>query len=113
MKIWLRAQQEQQSKREDLRQKSLFELQVALDTLSKKYHWTELFIFGSVQTPGRFKISSDLDVGISGLNSRDLYRFVADLSGILERNIDVLRLEESRLADTVRRKGLPWHRPTH
>ncbi len=113
MKIWLKARQKQQRWREAIRKKTLVELDAALKHLSKKYRWNELYIFGSIQTPGQFQKGSDLDIGISGLPPTDHYRFVADLSGLLERNVDVLRLEESRLADTVRRKGTQWHPPTH
>ena len=110
MKIWLKSRQEQKRKCEDLRQKALIKLYTALDELKKRYGWNEIYIFGSVSKPGFFHKNSDIDIGVSGLDSGDLYRFTAELSAIMERNVDIVRLEESKMADAIRRKGEPWHR---
>lgn len=107
---WIRAREKERAEREETRKGALKELDAALKLLSAKYHWHEVYILGSLCRPGRFGRDSDVDIGIDGLASNDLYRFVGELSALLDREVDVVRLEEMRLADAIRRKGKAWRR---
>ena len=106
--LWIRAQRRKHEESEALRLSVLSQMDRALGTLIRKYRWTECYLFGSILSPGRFHEDSDVDLAVGGLARHDLYRFVGDVSSILERNVDVVVLEESRLAESIRRKGKPW-----
>ena len=67
-----------------------------LQSLAGKYQWDELYLFGSLIAPGRFSPDSDIDIAVSGLDKQALLPFIAEASRELGRNVDVLRLEESR-----------------
>ena len=46
----------------------LVRLVEAFKTLSEKYSWEEIFIFGSITRNGAFHDGSDVDIGIEGLD---------------------------------------------
>ena len=106
--IWERNLARKEQDREKLRQTVLVRLDEALKVLSEKYSWEEIFIFGSMTCKGAFHDGSDVDVGIEGLNPLDHYAFVADISSLLERDVDVVILEECGFADRIKEKGQKW-----
>ncbi|MDA8408571.1 MAG: nucleotidyltransferase domain-containing protein [Deltaproteobacteria bacterium] len=106
--IWERNLARKAEESEKLRQTMLVRLDEALKVLSEKYHWHKAFIFGSVTCKGAFHDSSDVDVGIEGLNPLDHYALVADISSLLERDVDVVLLEECGFAEKIRKKGQKW-----
>jgi predicted nucleotidyltransferase len=106
--IWLQARERSAAARERYRRQVLEEIDTVLQFLADKYHWDELYLFGSLISPGRFTCDSDIDMAISGLDKHDLLSFIADASRELGREVDVLRLEESKIANSIRRKGKPW-----
>ena len=106
--IWERNLARKEEEREKLRQTVLVRLDEALKVLSEKYSWEEIFIFGSITCKGAFHDGSDVDVGIEGLNPLDHYAFVADISSLLERDVDVVILEECGFADRIKEKGQKW-----
>ncbi|MGC8602617.1 MAG: nucleotidyltransferase family protein [Desulfomonilaceae bacterium] len=106
--IWERNLARKAEEREKLRQTVLVQLDEALKVLSEKYSWTEIFIFGSITRKGAFHDGSDVDIGIEGLDPLDHYAFVADISSFLERDVDVVILEECGFADRIKEKGLKW-----
>lgn len=89
------------------------QLKTVLESLAGKYQWKELLLFGSIVNPGKFSENSDVDVAVSGLAKHDLFSFVAELSRELGRDVDVLILEESPIAEHIRRKGEPWQPQRH
>lgn len=106
--IWLRAQQTRDIENETLRQATIKKLDRVLGCLYSQYGWKEIYLFGSVMIPGNFHQKSDIDMGVRGLNPDWLYRFIAELSNLMEREVDVVMLENSRLAATIRKKGVQW-----
>ncbi|MGC8657487.1 MAG: nucleotidyltransferase family protein [Desulfomonilaceae bacterium] len=106
--IWERNLARKAEEREKLRQTVLVRLDEALKALSEKYSWTEIFIFGSVILEGAFYEKSDVDIGIEGLDPLDHYAFVADISSLLERDVDVVLLEECGFAEKIKKKGQKW-----
>ena len=54
------------------------------------------------------KIYSDIDIGIAGLDKLLQNRFIADLSGPVDPEVDVIRLEDCSFAETVRTQGIRW-----
>jgi uncharacterized protein len=106
--IWERSHSRKIKEREELRHSVLSRLNGALEILSDQYSWTEVFIFGSVIRKGAFHENSDVDIGIQGLYPLRHYAFVGELSGLLERDVDVVLLEECGFADRIKEKGLKW-----
>ena len=74
----------------------------------KKYSWKEIFIFGSVIRNGAFHENSDVDIGIEWLDPLRHYAFVGEISGLMERDVDVVLLEECGFAGRIKEKGLNW-----
>ncbi len=110
--IWQRNLARKEEQREQLRHSVLSRLNGALEILSDQYSWTEVFIFGSVIRKGEFNENSDIDIGIQGLDPLSHYAFVGELSGLLERDVDVVLLEECGFADRIKEKGIKWSRKT-
>ena len=106
--IWERATQLNKVAIEKNRKKVLNDLSSAIHQLSQNYHWDELYIFGSITRPEQFGKHSDIDVGIQGLDKFMHYRLVADISGMLDRDVDVIRLEDCGFAETIKTRGILW-----
>jgi predicted nucleotidyltransferase len=80
----------------------------AIEELSHTYQWDDLYIFGSAIRPERYYEFSDIDIGIEGLDKFMHYKFIADLSSLIEKEVDVIRLEDCSFADTIRTRGIRW-----
>lgn len=106
--LWIEARKRSALAREQLRRQVLDQLKSLLQSLKGKYCWQELYLFGSIITPGTFTETSDVDVAVSGLEKQALYSLTADLSRALGREVDVLILEESPIAERIRHKGIVW-----
>jgi len=86
----------------------LDEVDKALNTLNLTYEWEEVYLFGSITRPNQFFEKSDIDIGIEGLHKFSHYRFVAEISRLMDRSVDVVRLEDCSFADVIRTRGKPW-----
>jgi predicted nucleotidyltransferase len=106
--IWKRALIENSHKRERKRLEMVDCVWKAIHHLSHTYQWEELYIFGSVTKSKQFGRHSDVDIGVQGLDKLQHFRFIADLSNIIERDVDVLRLEDCFFADVIRKRGIRW-----
>lgn len=105
---WKRSLQKKAEKQERIRREVLQSVYQALNRLSEEYSWDDVFIFGSVTRSGKFSDDSDIDIGIQGLNKFLLYQFVGKMSMLLDRDVDVVRLEECRFAEKIIRRGIRW-----
>lgn len=106
--LWARSRREKQARLERRRLAALQEVLAALETLSRKYTWEEAYLFGSLTRPGRFGPESDVDIAVAGLSKFDHYAFVGHISNLLDRTVDVVRLEECPFAEKIAREGIPW-----
>jgi len=106
--IWRRALKEKRLARNRQRLQAVEKVWNAVEGLSHSYHWDDLYIFGSIANPERFSDGSDIDVGIGGLDKFLHYRFIAELSNLIKRNVDVVRLEDCSFADAIRTRGIRW-----
>jgi len=106
--VWERSCARKSEEREKSRQFALARLDKALSVLSEKYSWNGIFIFGSVAREGAFHENSDVDIGIEGLDPLQHHEFVGELSRLLERDVDVVLLEECGFGDRIKEKGLKW-----
>ena len=106
--IWRRASQKKKQVLEQRRLQVLDDVLQAISHLSRLYNWNDLYIFGSVLKSGQFAEHSDIDIGIKGLDKLLHYRFTADFSEILDRKVDVVRLEDCSFADIIKSRGIRW-----
>lgn len=109
---WHKAIFERAAEREKLRMRILNQIDSALTTLEKKYHWEDSYLFGSVAQKGKFRENSDIDLAISGLNKLEHYAFTGEISELLDKPVDVVLLEECIFAQSIKEKGLKWNRKT-
>jgi uncharacterized protein len=108
--LWRRASRECIREHEKERLRVLSRVVEALDRLASDYTWKEAYLFGSIVKPGRFHCHSDVDVSLLGLSKYDHYAFVGDLSMLIERPADVIRLEECPFAEAIVSEGVKWRR---
>ena len=106
--VWEKNSARKSEEREKSRQFVLERLDKALRVLSEKYVWHGIFLFGSVTREGAFHENSDVDIGIEGLDPLQHHEFVGELSRLLERDVDVVLLEECGFGDRIKKKGLKW-----
>lgn len=106
--VWAKYRQERKAKLEGRRKAMIEEVTAVLDTLSEKYAWDEAYLLGSLTRPGRFGPESDVDIAMAGLSKFDHYALVGDISNLLDRAVDVVRLEECPFAAKIAREGIPW-----
>jgi predicted nucleotidyltransferase len=106
--LWEQLSQKRETEKEKNRLRALGELKHALNNMRDEYKWEELYIFGSIIRKGNFNQYSDLDIGVQGLNKFLHYKFVADISLKLNRDVDVVRLEDCTFAKSIMERGLRW-----
>lgn len=106
--LWKQLSRERKETGEAERQQVFRELCRVLETLSPQYNWDEIFVFGSVTRPERFSRYSDVDIGVRGLNKFLHYQFVGEISMLLDRDVDVVRLEDCSFAETITARGIRW-----
>lgn len=105
---WYKRLQENEISREAKRVRTLQDVDDVLHKLKAKYSWNELYIFGSVAKAGKFGSGSDVDIAVGGLDKLKLYSFIGDVSLMLMRDVDVIRLEECPFALKIKKDGIPW-----
>jgi len=94
--------------REEIRKQVLLKIDAALDALAGSYSWGDTYIFGSLIKEGRFSNKSDIDIAVKGLNKYDHFSFVGDISALLDREVDVIRLEDCHFRNSIISGGIKW-----
>jgi len=105
---WFQFVQKEQEEREKNRKRILQDVNKTLQLLMEKYTWKEIYLFGSIVQEGRFQPNSDVDIAVRGLNKFDYYAFIGEVSEILNRCVDVIRLEECHFSSSIIKKGMRW-----
>ncbi len=80
----------------------------ALDRLSHKIVFDDAYLFGSITKPYHFSSASDLDIGFIGLRDEDFFRVMAFLSDELDIDVEIVQLENHRLAKKIKKEGIKW-----
>lgn len=79
-----------------------------LHTHSETYGITQGYIFGSVTEPERFTQTSDIDIAVDTWKTGNICGLMGYLSLHLNRDVDVVPLDQCHFADKIRRLGMPW-----
>jgi predicted nucleotidyltransferase len=106
--LWRRLAKARLQEHERERERVLSTVLEAIRELAQHYTWADLYIFGSITSPGRFHPRSDVDIAVRGLNKFDHFAFIGDISLLIGRSVDVVRLEDCRITESITSKGLKW-----
>ncbi len=98
------------SENEKLRQQVIEKINEILEELSKKKLFEEAYIFGSITKPFVFGKNSDIDIAFTGLKDKDFFLVMSTISNELGRDVDVIQLENHRLAEKIKKEGIRWRR---
>lgn len=102
-----RVRQQQQAEQE--RQQLLAQALQWLSFHGKRFGIAGGYLFGSVVQPGRFTAGSDIDLAVETLKEGDPFGLVAYLSLALDRDVDLVPLDQCHFAVKIREKGFPWN----
>jgi predicted nucleotidyltransferase len=70
---------------------------------------SEIWVFGSLLKPGRFREDSDIDIAVARLPAGMSEAWLQyQLALRLDRSVDVLNLHETRLRSRIEREGEKW-----
>ena len=108
--LWYKAIVKKQADQEKMRITVIQQINKALNRLDKKYHWDEVYLFGSVAQKGKFRRNSDIDIAVQGLDKLEHYAFIGEISDLLNKRVDVILLEECHFADSIKERGIKWSR---
>ena len=76
--------------------------------MSKTLSWlgSSAYITGSLIVPERFHAQSDIDIAVSGLTHQNYFSFMAKIQEYLDRQVEVIELENCRFAQKILDTGL-------
>ncbi len=100
--------------KKEAEEKELLRKQVMSDTfnilkvLSQDTPFEKAFIFGSLTEPFKFRKNSDVDIAFKGLDKDSLFYVVGFLSSHLERDVNVVHIEDVHFRDKIIRDGIEW-----
>lgn len=98
---------ERAGRREADRAKALDRLRQALAELLPP--GSEVWVFGSILKPGKFRESSDVDIAVESLPpGRSEAWLQYELALRMDRAVDVLNLHETGLRARIEREGEKW-----
>jgi hypothetical protein len=93
---------------EKIRQQTLQQLLRMLPQLAVRYGFARAYVFGSLTKKGRFQKTSDVDIAVEGLTDEKYFAFMAELSDLLDREVDVIQIERHHLKKRILETGLEW-----
>ncbi|NET35865.1 MAG: nucleotidyltransferase domain-containing protein [Cyanothece sp. SIO1E1] len=67
------------------------------------------YIFGSVIQPGYFAADSDIDLAVERLKEGDPFGLISYLSLHLNRDVDLVPLDQCHFASKIRETGILWN----
>ncbi len=79
-----------------------------LDQFASDYGIKKAYIFGSVIRSGKFYLNSDIDIAVKQINNQDYCTVISLLSSYLEREVNIIKLENCHFAHRIRENGILW-----
>ncbi|MGI0480763.1 nucleotidyltransferase family protein [Geminocystis sp. CENA526] len=95
-------------KLEQERQKLMIKIKQWLEEFSNEYGITKAYIFGSVTKEGRFHENSDIDIAIEDIYPEKYCLAISLLSTYLERDVDLIKLDQCHFSQRIRQTGIVW-----
>jgi len=100
-------QRRQQNERD--RQQILEQPLAWLEQNAARFQIGQGYLFGSVIQAGKFSADSDVDLAIASLKDGDPFGLIGYLSLHLNRDVDVVPLDQCHFADKIRQTGILWN----
>ena len=100
--------QERRFKLEQERKDLIVKTEQWLDEFAPEFGIDEAYIFGSVTRVGKFRQHSDVDVAVENINPEQYCLAISLLSTYLERDVDIIRLNDCHFSDRIRQTGILW-----
>ncbi|MEO7913386.1 MAG: nucleotidyltransferase domain-containing protein [Roseiflexaceae bacterium] len=86
----------------------LADLLAWLDAHAAEHGLQQVWVFGSVTQPNRFVARSDIDLALTQDPNMRQFQIMAKLSLWLDRDVDVILLDDCPFADKITREGIQW-----
>ena len=102
--------EKKRKQQEDLRLQVIEKILTDIDRLREEIAFEEAYLFGSATKPFKFSERSDIDIGFIGLDDRHFFRAMSYISEEIGCDVDIVQLEDHRLADKIKRGGIRWRR---
>lgn len=100
------AQQRQRSERD--RQRTLSAALIWLSAKGETYGVPGGYLFGSLTKPGQFSDRSDVDLAVDTLQQGDPFGLISYLSLHLNRDVDLVPLDQCHFAEKIQAVGIRW-----
>lgn len=96
----------ERAEREAARREALDRTVSALEEVARETGLERACLFGSIVRPGWFGRDSDVDIAVEG--GGDELSLAVRLSRAIGREVHVVPLDDSPVADRARREGIEW-----
>lgn len=103
--LWRRIMEERAAQRENERQRTLSQAVQALRQYFVNKRVRAVYLTGSILREGKFASFSDIDIAVEGLQE-DYLRTLAELEGVLHRQVDLIELEKCSFREQILQRGL-------
>ncbi|NJK30147.1 MAG: nucleotidyltransferase domain-containing protein [Acaryochloris sp. RU_4_1] len=97
-------QQQEEAERQSLLKTALSWLSVH----SQNFGVQEGFLFGSITQARRFHHASDVDIAVESLSPGNPFSLISTLSTVLDREVDLVALDQCHFAEKIRHTGIAW-----
>ena len=105
IRLWERLQKEKYDLREAKRIDTLNSIIKPLKTYFADKCVRSVYLFGSVLKEGKFYEFSDIDIVVEGFGE-DYFAILRELEDLVDRDVDLVELDGSRLGDLDRNKWI-------
>jgi len=95
---------------EEERKRTLAATLDLLNELSDEFGYDSAYIFGSLVKQGRFNKDSDVDLAVDNVATEKFFKLIARASVQLNRNVDLVVLNECPFVSRIYKEGLAWKR---
>jgi len=106
--LWEATLQRRRATNEAERRQILANLLAWLDTHGIDFGVKEAWIFGSATRPNQFGACSDVDLALVADPNLQQFQIMSALSLALDRDIEVILLDDCPFASTIIREGIQW-----
>lgn len=90
------------------RQRLLQEALGWLEQNTPRFGIEQGYLFGSMTQPDKFSQFSDLDLALNSLSQGEPFGLISHLSTFLDREVDLVPLDQCHFAHKIQREGVRW-----
>ena len=102
--LWEKKLVRKQEQEEKLRQDILHYTRKVVNNYFADKKVSHVYLAGSLLHAHRFRQHSDIDIAVEGLKD-DYFKIKSELEGLLDRDVEIIELEQCRFAKSIRERG--------